>query len=235
MGKPWAQRGSEALALLQNLHPHFRIGWTEADWTKHAPTKNTVISGSCVCCGLDLQGTLQDILLLKQKPGSAVSGVPHDCTVIETSTKTVLTHLQDTSHVLIGVQMMPEGTPTYEANMDGLVVPQKVERRAVAITRCGKCDRKCYTRVRSLLTGLPACWCTSGSWKGDQGYKRAVRLIRGTPFCAPAFTLLWWNENVTTLHAAIPIRCRRCQGIRKVGLKSLKLGYGACLKCTKTT
>ena len=233
MGKLWAERGAEALALLGSLHPHFQLKWTEADWAQHAPTKTTVLSGSCVRCGLDLQGTVRDIMLLKQKPGSAVPGVPHDCTVIETSTGTALTHLQDTDHVLIGVQMMPEGPSTYEANMDGLVVPQKIERRAVAITRCIKCDRKCYTRVRSLLTGLPACWCISGSWKGDQGFKRAVRLIRGNPWSAPAFTLPWWLDNVTTLHASIPVQCRKCKSVRKVGLKSLKIGYGTCTKCTK--
>jgi hypothetical protein len=240
MGKPWAERGAEALALLQSLHPHFQVKWTEADWARHAPTTTTVIPGSCYFCGLDLQGTIQDILIRKQRPGSAIVGVSHECTVIESSTVVAQRDLQDTSHVLIEIQMVPDVVPIFEAGMDGLVRVKTGKRQAVAVTRCTKCKRKCHTAVRSLKTGHPACWCGGriGCWKDAQGFKRAVQLIRnnaqGTA-CEAAFSLIWWNENAVSCHTHVPLRCKTCRHVRTIGLQTLRLGYGPCPKCPKAS
>ena len=235
----WAHRAEEGLAILQRFHPHFQPQWTIENWYMHVRGAFCNIPGICRLCGLEIQGTIQNLINNKQSPGSAIEGVPHDCAQIAKGVTLATRLLEGTTHVLIDVQLLRHECPVIMMEPGGCGrVMWKKQRYATAITRCQTCNRKCSMQVRAIADGHAiACWCNNvGIWQGDEGYFWMIRIIRRRrDIChyEAAFTLQWWRENVVNNNTKIPMACTDCREKRYIRLSSIQSGNGVGCACTQ--
>jgi hypothetical protein len=221
----WKDRAEEALTELRALHPDFVPSVSERDWSIVVKNVYSDVPGSCRLCGLALKGTVQNLLSLKQAPGSAIPGVIHDCVVLQKASEDAALHLAKTEHNLVKTVMLQQGEAIIRVAPDGVSeVLLKAQRRAFVISRCQKCDYRSQTQVRYLISKhLPGCWCHGGVWSGQNGFLRAIRIIRSImgPY-RPKFDLVWWRTNVTDVLSTIPLHCSLCSKELVISIKYLK-------------